>query len=242
MRIYHISNIIMCAVVGAIGGGCDEGRLYNSPLSGASTATVELKVCADVLDAATWPSYYTVSIAAYANESDYALVSKSIGSRSAESGLYEMTLSNVPAEATTVEIGVVDRLRRRITTFRSFDIVPGESCEFTPSEAIDANMYGVVQNNIFNTTCANCHGGSSFSAAGLNLTALHSHVQLVGQPSVVMNDGSLRVKEGSRASSVLYNILAGELSASWNYDHSVEIVDNDVLELIGQWIDNGAQE
>ncbi|MDE6814045.1 MAG: hypothetical protein K2J28_09515, partial [Duncaniella sp.] len=58
-------------------------------------------------------------------------------------------------------------------------------------------------------------------------------------PSVKLPDMN-RVKPGESGESVLYLILGGNVSSSWSYDHSVEVVRQEKLDLIRNWIDGGA--
>ncbi len=51
----------------------------------------------------------------------------------------------------------------------------------------------------------------------------------------------MRVEPGHSSSSVLYRILSTDESAGWNYDHSVEVVASEKLDLIKNWIDAGAK-
>ncbi len=100
-------------------------------------------------------------------------------------------------------------------------------------------MAGAIQKDIFNTTCVQCHGGNNFAAAGLNLTEGHSWDNMIGVLSTKDSD-RYRVKPGDSSNSILYMILSGDYSANWHYDHSVEVVKQEKLDLIRDWIDNGA--
>ncbi len=98
-------------------------------------------------------------------------------------------------------------------------------------------MSSAVQLEIFNPTCAQCHGGNGHAAAGLDLLAGNSFDNLISVPSRKI-PGMDRVAPGKSAESELFLILNSDISADWNYDHSVEVVRQEKLDLIRNWIDN----
>ena len=106
---------------------------------------------------------------------------------------------------------------------------------------VNVGMYHGIQEKVFNTTCAHCHGGGSSAAANLYLTEGKSYKALVNRPSKKV-DGMLLVKPGSAQESVLHTLLNTTISSTWGYDHSKEIVSSPILTLIDDWINNGAQE
>lgn len=211
---------------------CDEGRLWPEEVSesavGGLTAHVEIT---DAIGADRWFSGYSLAIAGFAPGSEYALISKNIMTDS--EGTASVVLMGIPSEVETIEICVVDRLRRRVATFESVHVT---STDVTiRSEGVDFSPEKAIQTEVFNTTCINCHGGASFSAAGLNLTQGHSFVELIGVQSV-KNPQMSRVEPGQPERSMLYLILTGDASKEWNYDHSVEITASERLDLIKNWI------
>lgn len=228
----HIKTIMAAAALALA--SCDEGRIYND-----DTVTDEeggsVRLTAEIEGLDTWPEGYTLALAGFADGNGYALVSKNLGAID-ENGKCDVTLSGIPPEVTTVELCAIDRLRRRIATFRStpYGYAPGTQLLELPST--DISMTAAVQQEIFNTTCTNCHGGSTHSAANLNLTEGKSTGELVMKESVKM-PGLYRVKPGDSGNSVLYLILAEGKSAGWNYDHSVEVVRQEKLDLIRNWIE-----
>ncbi|MDE6534735.1 MAG: hypothetical protein K2K82_01850 [Muribaculaceae bacterium] len=211
---------------------CDEGRIwpdeYSDSSTGGLTASVEIT---DSEGANRWFGGYSLAVAGFMAGSEYALISKNIEPDSR--GAASVELTGIPAEVETVELCVIDRLRRRVATFASVDMssprvtLVSEGGDFSPENAI--------QTEVFNTTCINCHGGAAFSAAGLNLTSGHSFGELIGVSSI-NNPEMKRVLPGQPEQSLLYRILAGEDSKEWNYDHSVEITASERLDLIKNWI------
>lgn len=216
---------------------CDEGKIYPDNIVGdAEGASVRLT--AALTGADTWSDGYRVAIAGFAENDEYAVVSKNIEVRD---GVIDVTLSGIGPEVTGVELCVLDGLRRRVATLAAVDVAGGQqsSVNFDAGE-VDAGMFSVIQRDVFSTTCANCHGASSHAAADLHLTEGHSYDALVGVSSTVV-DGGIRVTPGDAASSVLYQALSTGMSAGWHYDHSVEIPSASTLAMIKGWIDGGAK-
>lgn len=231
-------KIEMSALMGLtllMAAACDEGRIYPGEQT-AGEAGAEVRLEAVVTGAETWPSGYTLSLAGFGADGEYALITKNI-SVSSNSEPAETVLTNIPSETQRVEVCVLDRLRRKVASFGGIDFDPEEESARIRFETLDISMEGAIQNEIFSTTCANCHGGSGHAAAGLNLTAGHSFPQLVGIESA-KEPGKLRVSPGDAEASLLYQILVSEESAAWNYDHSKEIYSQVKLNLIRNWIDN----
>ncbi len=184
----------------------------------------------------TWSSGYTLVLAGFEDGNDYALITKNIETSISE-GFYDVTLSGIPAEVSTIELCAIDRLRRRIATFLSAEYSAQDGTLQLNAEGVDMSMSAAIQNEIFNTTCIQCHGGSGHAAAGLDLLAGNSFGNLISVPSRKMS-GTDRVSPGKSAESELFLILDTDISADWNYDHSVEVVRQEKLDLIRNWIDN----
>lgn len=236
-----ISPLFICAVSFLLS-SCDEGRIY--PIDEADAdygAVVTLEGTVVGLD--SWPEGYTVSLAGFAPAGEYASISKNIvianegNSNDGESNEIYTSLTNIPSGVATIEVCVLDRLRRRVATFKSIPFDASEAEIRLRVENLDIDMTTAVQNEIFSTTCANCHGGSGYAAANLNLTQGHSATSLIGVESM-KRLGTLRVEPGNAAGSLLYDILTGNSSSEWNYDHSKEIYDRVKLDLIKNWINN----
>lgn len=223
--IYAVSALLLAA--------CDEGRIYPNE-NGFEDIGSEVRLEAAVSGFDSWPEGYTLSLAGFADGEDYAVISKNITVTSSGENT-ETVLSNIPAEATRVEVCVLDRLRRRVATFGSIDITSGERSHRLNLGEIDMSMDAALQNEIFSTTCANCHGGSGFAAAGLHLTPGLSRPEMFGVESVKI-PGRMRIAPGNPDESLLYEILTTDLSSGWQYDHSREIYDPEKLDLIRSWI------
>ena len=224
---------------------CDDGRLYEDevPIS-PEGRTVTLT--AKLMGISSWPdpSMYVV-IAGFNDDSDYALINKSVPTPSAEGGEVKVTLSGIKENVTRVELCVINRLRKHILSFYTID----ESQLTTSNEievdagTLNVGMYNTIQERVFNTTCVNCHGAATSAAAGLYLTADKSHAAIVGHPSKKL-PGMNIVEPGDAGKSALYEALSTDVSIQdeWHYNHTAEVVDEGILSMIRQWITHGAKQ
>lgn len=229
-------NLAFAALV-LIAAGCDEGRIYDD-YEFEGPEGVSAHVTATVTGADLWPEGYSLAVAGFADGNEYALISKNI--EVGAEGNCDIVLSGIPSGTSTIELCAIDRLRRRVASFAKTECADKADALSLDAGTIDTSPAAGIQAEIFNTTCIQCHGGSNFSAARLNLTAGHALDELIGVESV-KEPGHLRVEAGNSAASVLYRILATDESAYWNYDHSVEVVAPEKLDLIKNWIDAGAK-
>ena len=225
--------------------GCDEGRLYVDempipPEGRTVTLTAHLSGLASWPD----PSMYVV-LAGFNDDSDYALINKSVPLPAAEGDEVSVVLSGIKENVTRVELCVINRLRKHILSFYTID-----ESQLTASNEIEVNagtlnvgMYNTIQERVFNSTCVNCHGASTSAAAGLYLTADKSHAAIVGQPSKKLQGMSI-VEPGNAAKSALYEAISTDVSITegWHYNHTAEVVDEGILAMIRQWITHGAKE
>lgn len=243
MRKNVFVRIAMMLVAVPVLVGCDEGDISETAvMDRADSRSAHLAASLSGVD--TWSAGYSVALAGFANGSDYALISKDVGTGHGEDGTaYDVTLSGIPAGVTTVELCVINRLRQRVAQICTVDLPAaagsGAVVEL-PEGFYDCSIAAAVQTSIFDPTCAQCHGGAGNAAAGLYLTGGRSRESLVDVPSVKI-DGAVRLVPGHSNGSLLYLILSTSESASWSYDHSVEVVDPVKLDLIKDWIDGGAK-
>ncbi len=231
MRGFH--TIILAVVVGVALSSCDEGRIYND----YAVETEEggsARLFGEVTGSDTWSSGYTLALAGFGEGDEYAIISKNID---ADDGKCDVTLSGIPTDVTTIELCAIDRLRRRVATFLSADYTPQEGTLQISADKLDISMAAAIQTEIFNTTCAQCHGATGHAAAGLDLLAGNSFANLISVPSRKI-PGMDRVAPRQSSESELFLILDSDLSADWAYDHSVEVVRQEKLDLIRNWIDN----
>lgn len=217
---------------------CDDGKIYpenNILTTEGQTVTVSCRL--DGVQPWASSADYHLAIAAFADDgSRYATVARNITSTPADDRLI---LTGVGAEASTVEICILDRLRKRVASIASFPLagaaVDGDTIRFAADAPIDVSPLAVVQSSIFTPTCSACHGGGSRPAAQLSLLAGEARKDLINVPSTVV-PGSTRVVPGDPDASLLYRALTSQLTAGWVYDHSVEVVDPDMQSILRLWI------
>lgn len=219
---------------------CDEGRIYDTVISsGEGGRTV--KFTGRITGIETWPSGYTVAVAGFDPESEYALTSANVMPSSSDgNGAFQVVMSGVTDEVAEVELCVINRIRERVVTFDKVDC--SETAEDTirmDVGALDVSMFRAVQHSVFDSRCASCHGGSTSAAGGLYLTEGRSYGELVNVPSSFRPD-VMRVKPGDAENSLLYQVL--HENGHIRHDHqdilSAEPV---LLSLIDDWINGGAQ-
>lgn len=215
---------------------CDEGKIYDevTNVPDQSGLTVHFTGTVEGLD--QWYSGYSVVVAGF-NEDAFAVISKQVVG---DGGEISLTISNIPSEVRTMELCVINNLRRRIATYASIDVATtaDREIEFNVG-TVDAGMYHTIQEVVFDASCVQCHGGSSHAAAGLYLTGSESYDNLVDKPSAVIA-GMDRVKPYDAEGSVLWRAVATDVSGDWSFNHS-ELLNSSSSDLIRSWIDNGAK-
>ena len=191
---------------------CDDGRIYEKTET-LSEEGRTLKMSGKINGISKWPDGYSVVVAGFSDESEYAVVTKTIPA--VEDDEIQVTMTGVSDKVTTIELCVINKLRKRVISFQSMDdLTAVDDTILMDVGTVNVGMYHGIQEKVFNTTCAHCHGGSSSAAANL----------------------------GSAQESVLHTLLNTTISSTWGYDHSKEIVSSPILTLIDDWINNGAQE
>ena len=218
---------------------CDDGRIYEKEVN-IQRGGRAMKLTGRFSGISNWTDDYSVVVAGFNDESEYAVVTKTIPA--VEDDEIQVTMTGVSDKVTTIELCVINKLRKRVISFQSMDdLTAVDDTILMDVGTVNVGMYHGIQEKVFNTTCAHCHGGSSSAAANLYLTEGKSYEALVNRPSKKV-DGMLLVKPGSAQESVLHTLLNTTISSTWGYDHSKEIVSSPILTLIDDWINNGAQE
>ncbi len=221
---------------------CDEGRIPAKVYSEAEKGRVAVFE-GQVEGLNNWPSDYNISVAGFSSTSNFADAAKNITVDS--TGYARIVLSGIPDEVTQIEVCVLNSIRKRIATFYTVEAPTSTSdtIRLRPETSLNVGIYALIQSNIFDKQCANCHSGNPW-AASLNLGDGMSHSQLVGVASHKV-EGKNRVTPGDATNSVLYEALSTDISVenNWKYNHSnIFSADPDQLNLIKDWINNGAKQ
>lgn len=226
----------------AVASSCDDGLIneeYETSVDGQPA-----RVQGTLSGADTWAEGYTLALAGFEPNSEYASIIRYI-SRST-SGDIDVVMSGIPASIASLELCVLNRIRQRIYTFaevkREQFPTNADTIRFDFGR-VRASMFEAIQGKVFTTTCANCHGASNRAAANLYLTEGRSYAALVGQPSHKV-DGAHLVEPGDSAQSILHRALFTPLSREqqWHYDHTSEITDTRIQQMLDDWMEHGAQQ
>ena len=235
--------IILWALTVCLLSACDDGRIYPETAATAEGKTVVMEGVLNGLD--NWSSNYRVSIAGFEDANDeYASVSKVITTSDIKDGKTTVELSGLKSEIKLVRLCILDRLRRHIVTFNEVDVSNATEPVKMDVGTVNISMFNAIQQNYFNTTCANCHGASNRAAAGLYLTEGKSYNALVGADSRKV-EGKKLVEPNNAANSVLHMVLNQQKVEGISMDHRDLVSEKNeltILPLIDSWINNGAKE
>ena len=235
----QMKSIIYSLLLGALVlSSCDDGRIEEEDINLVEDGRVA-KLDVQLEGQASWPSGYAISIAGFSEDSPYAQITKSI--RTDKNGQASVTLSGIPENVKTLEICVINSIRRRIVSFYTMEAPNTNDTIRINAGSLNVGMYASIQKQIFDKQCAHCHSGSAWSAS-LNLNEGVSYANMKNEASKLV-EGKNRVTPGNAENSVLYETLASDVSANWKHDHSkIMITDPVGLQLIKDWINNGAEE
>lgn len=226
----------LLAVLPLLMAGCDDGKIYpdNSEIESTGfsvTMKGVLTGCGQYDD-----TQYTVALAAFETDNEFAVVSKNLSD-----GADDVTVTNVDRNVTTIEICIINRLRKRVITLASMPVAPSAENDvmFDVGE-LDVAPFAAISSGIFTKTCLQCHGGTETPAAGLDLNASKAYADIVGVPSKVV-EGEMIVNPGNAPASTLWQAVATDISESWRFDHS-NLLNGDKSSFIESWINNGAND
>ncbi len=183
----------------------------------------------------TWTSDYSLVIAGFNNESQFAVISKNIQSGDGE---LSIRLAGIVDEVTSVELCVINKIRKRVVSFATYEPSADDDTLRIDVGQIDVSMFAGIQTGIFNTTCTQCHGGSNYAAAGLYLTDGQSYNALVGIASQTI-DSTYIVQPGDADNSLIYNLLVNTENTAAPYSYHINMVTENVRQqLMKDWINN----
>lgn len=231
----RLSIYIALLTVGGALVSCDDGKIHDDSLSGNDNVGITVQLTGSVTGTATYGDDYNVALAAFMPGSEYAAVSKEV-----EDGNLSVTLAGVSPEAATVELCLLNRLRKRVAVYASADMAAAGNTVSLDAGAVDVRMWAVLQHEVFDRSCAQCHGGSTGAAAGLRLTDGESYASLVGVASK-KDPAAMLVSPGNAAESVLWHAVATDMSQDWRFRH-IDLISSDMQIFIRDWINLGAEQ
>ena len=242
MRKYFLFSIFFSTFVACY--SCDDGRIYEKEVT-LPQEGLTLKLTGHLTGVDTWPEKYTLCVAGFTDESDYAVLSKVIASDHAAGGEVEVVLSGIKEEVTQLELCVTNRLRKRIVTFAQMEVAARQQNSDTLTldvGSVDVGMYRTLQEEVFNASCIACHGANGRAARDLFLTEGQSYKALVGQASKV-HEAMLLVAPGEASESLLPQVLSEEGLVQHSHTDLLDAKKKStLLTLINDWIDAGAKE
>ena len=222
---------------------CDDGRIAEAETS-LQEAGYSVRLTGNFRHLAQWADGYSVVLAGFEEDNDYAVILKALPLNQADSSEVVMDLNGIGEEVASLRLCAVDRLRERVYDFKTWLVTDLElhgDTTVLAAGTLAAGMYDALQQGLFNKTCIACHGAGERPAAGLNLLEGESRAMLVGHPAVLQLD-DLRVWPGKADASILYRMLATGMSAGMGIDHSDMLPAGDqLLTLLKTWIDDGAK-
>ncbi len=218
---------------------CDDGKIYEETVRVTSEGG-SIRLTGQIEGNNNWPSGYTIALAGFSDDSEYAKTAKNI--TTGNNGAMDITLTSIPSDVTSIEICAINRLRKRIVSFYTYDYTEQTDTIYIETGTVDANMFNSIQTNVFDRTCINCHGGSTSAADGLYLTEGQSYNALVNVVADKSEDSLLLVNPGNSEESFLHLVLNTDITSDWAMDHINMVTSSDLLNLIDDWIDNGAVE
>ena len=234
---------MLLLVLAGLLASCDDGRVEENTVATAEGRTV--KLTGTISGIGKWADGYTVALAGFKDDDVYAVVLRNLSQN--ETGSYDVVLTGITDQVNSVELCILNRLHQRVATICALTdaaVLRRDTIPFNVGN-VDAGMFSVIQSQLFSPTCANCHGGSSQAAAGLNLTEGRSYASLTGHPSMKM-EGMNIVEPGSPENSVLYVALTTDVSIAdgWRINHRDQVGhgDGNILQVIGDWIKSGGKE
>lgn len=235
MKTYIFASLLLlsAAVV-----SCDDGRIQEQSITFKEGRVVKMTGTLSGLE--NWPDEYNIAVAGFDGTDDYAVISKALPKDG--DGRVQIVLSGINDDVTTVQLCVLDRLRRHVMTFQEMELQQTRDTMYLEVGTRDVSMMGAIQEGYLSTTCANCHGASNRAAAGLYLTAGRSYDALVGKPSTKVSGINL-VEPGDAERSLLHVILHQEVVDGISMTHRdlvSEKNEQSILPLIDSWINNGA--
>lgn len=220
----------------AVLAACDEGTIYPDTNAPTQRDGLVVKLTGHLTGTNSWADGYTVAVAAFDDESPYALITKNITGE----GDVEMVTNAIPTEATQVELCILDRLRQRIATIAQQSTSGiGDTRDTLRMDVgtTDLGMTALLQQNVFTPRCAGCYGLSSHTAAGIDLTEGNIYGNIVGKPSKHMVGKNI-VEPNDYAESVLGMMLDTDLTSSWGYDHQRADISDTCRKILKDWIEN----
>lgn len=238
------STILAWALLLLAFNACDDGRIEESSAIIPSEEGRVVKLTGHLSGLSTWGDNYSVVVAGYDDKSDYAVITKAIPVNHIDGNEVEFVMNGVSDEVETLKLCAINRLRRSIVDFIVLDkdalsMIEGDTIHLDVG-TLNVGMFSSIQQQIFNSKCVSCHGQSTFAGADLYLTSEKSYDALFNQPSK-SKEGEVLVLPGKADDSFFYKVITTNGVVDHDHVDLFSEKEEDKLNLIYQWINNGAK-
>ncbi len=223
---------------------CDSGDIIEKTAAKEQSGHT-VRLTAKVSGIADLADKYTLALATFKAGDSYALTTYNIPSSTSEGDEVSIVVPSVGSDVSTVELAITNRLRQRVITLASISMDDYANSTDTirlDAGAVDVAMFNVIQHNVFNQSCIQCHGSNGGGgAAGLNLTEGKAFANLVDVAST-RKEGMFRIVSGNAQQSLLHQILGEGGEDILHYNHTEVLSSqfkNDVAavrQFIDDWI------
>ncbi|MCD8318506.1 MAG: hypothetical protein LUC45_06585 [Paraprevotella sp.] len=236
------SKILCVLLVSALGlTACDDGPIKRTTVVSTHSGYTA-KLTGHITGVHSCPEYYQVVLAGF-GDNEYAATQVLVTPDSDNN--VSVDLTDIGSEVKTIELCVTNTLRKRIVSYQTIDAtaVEGDTIYMDVGQ-IDVGMYTAIQENVFNKTCVQCHGGAGASgtaSAGLYLVEGKSYDNLVNHPSTQV-EGGIRVIPGDADSSIIHKVINPGNVLGLGFSHENLISSSATLKMIDEWINAGAKK
>lgn len=218
----------------ALFSACDSGDIY-PPEDENTENTISAKFLFSGLE--TFPRSYLLIFGAF-GEDDSPIVSVTI-TQPKEGEATQVSLNNIPEEATSVRLCISTLGRQPLYTFFEKTIDNSIGDIQIPETEINLLQYGRIQQQVFELgTCTSCHGITS-GAANLKLGVGVSYNDLVNKKATKSEKN--RVEPFQVSESFLIDILTNP-EVNLSHPHTTILHKEEDIDLLKAWIEQGALE
>lgn len=151
---------------------CDSGNILDQEIAVQTTGRV-VKLTATVSGLGEWDGATNVALAAFADGNQYASTQRVIPESTSDGELVSITMDNLSADISTVELALTNKLRKRILTLVSIridDFPSGTDTLHMDLGVLRLGPTDCIRRGVFDVACIQCHGANGHAAAGLDLT------------------------------------------------------------------------
>lgn len=235
-------QILLLSFVCVLFTACDEGKIYPES-SETEGKTVEVNITFKGVKA--WPTYNYMALATFGDDPTQAILTRRISKPSNDGVTTSIRLKGITHETKTIAIAVISKGLTLVHSFYTFSVdgsLDKETIEI-PNQSIDIACFERVQNQVFNSQCITCHGGSSASPAGnLRLTEGNSYNSLVNVKAPDSSEGKMYVNPGNVNSSFIIDVLSDDILKYYNHTDIFSGSErSEILSLIQGWINEGVE-